>query len=73
METICDLCATAINLDEAETCTECSRTCCCTCGQWFAGEDVDGDEDFWLCDDCLAVRENVASVMRAEVDLDGGS
>ena len=46
-ETICDLCATVINLDESMSCSECGRTCCCFCRGMVVGQDV------WLCHDCF--------------------
>lgn len=73
METICDLCSEAIDLDESEACTECGCTTCTTCGEMVAGEDHDGGEDAWFCDDCIDALEAVASVARAEANLGGES
>jgi len=64
-ETICDLCATVINLDESMSCSKCGRTCCCFCREMVAGEDLPGGRTAWLCHDCFDERD--AAARKAEV------
>lgn len=53
MATLCDLCAEPLETDEAETCSDCGATFCCTCGALAVFEPFDESHDVWLCNGCL--------------------